>query len=222
MALENISDDYKLMCVAPMQIKKTIIEQIDKQIELKKQGQPCGIFFKTNSITDIKIIRKIVEANKAGVKTTILCRGISCIVPGLEKYTDNVEVVSIVGRLLEHSRIYGFGDGTDMKIYLSSADLMTRNMDKRIEVAWPILNETLRLQVIDYIYTCLTDTAKLRKLLPDGSYTVSNSDNDAQENLIKESYARNKNIAEQSVMQEFQNKNNKNSIIGKLFGLFRK
>lgn len=135
MSLENISDNYQLMRAAPMQIKQMILKKMDEQIERKKQGLPCGIFFKTNSITDIGIIRKIVQASKAGVKTTILCRGISCIVPGLDKFTENVEVVSIVGRLLEHSRIYGFGDGADMDIYLSSADLMARNMSKRVEVA---------------------------------------------------------------------------------------
>lgn len=219
MALENVSDNYKLMLVAPMQIKQKIIENIDQQIELKKQGKPCGIFFKTNSVTDIVIIRKIVEASKAGVKTTILCRGISCIVPGQEKYTKNVEVVSIVGRLLEHSRIYGFGDGADMQIYLSSADLMTRNMNKRVEVAWPILNETLRLQVIDYIYTCLMDTAKLRRLQSDKSYTVANGDFDAQESLIKEAYEKNNKRVKQKAIQNSNNKRKKTPLAINLLNL---
>lgn len=207
LALENISDNYKLMRVAPLQIKQTIIKHIDEQIALKQQGKPCGVFFKTNSVTDNQIIRKIVQASKAGVYVTILCRGISCIVPGLKKYTKNVEVVSIVGRFLEHSRIYGFGDGADMQIYLSSADLMTRNMNKRVEVAWPIYNETLRLHVIDYIYTCLTDTAKLRRLLPDGNYTSSDGTDDAQETLIKEAYLKN----EEYVKAKVFNDNNKKS-----------
>lgn len=102
----------------------------------------------------------------------LFVRGISCILPGVEGYTDRVREVSIVGQLLEHSRVYGFGPREDCKLYLSSADLMTRNMDKRIEIAWPILNETLRNQVLGYLGICYSDTAKLRELLPDGSYTA--------------------------------------------------
>ncbi len=95
------------MWVAPLQIKPMILAGIDAQIERKKAGEPCGLFFKTNSITDKDVIEKIVEASQAGVNVTLFVRGISCIVPGLEGYTEHVRVVSIVGRLLEHSRIYG-------------------------------------------------------------------------------------------------------------------
>ena len=193
MALENASDDYDILWVAPLQIKPYIIAGINKQIELAKQGEPCGLMFKTNSITDHAIIDKLAEASQAGVPITLLVRGISCIVPGVEGYTDNVRVVSIVGRLLEHSRIYGFGPRETMRVYLSSADLMTRNMDKRVEIAWPVLNEALRQEIISYFETCLTDTAKLRELLPDGTYTplrqfVREGEQpfDSQEHLIKQ------------------------------------
>lgn len=102
---------------------------------LAKSGKPNGLSFKTNSITDNgHHLTKIAEASQAGVKTTLFVRGISCLVPGVEGYTENVEVVSIVGRLLEHSRIYGFGPRDNREIYLSSADLMTRNMEKRVEI----------------------------------------------------------------------------------------
>ena len=171
MQLENASDNYDILSVAPLQIKPGIIANIDKQIALAREGKPCGLFFKTNSVTDKDIIVKIAEASQAGVPVTLLVRGISCLVPGVPGYTDNVRVVSIVGRLLEHSRIYGFGPRENIKIYLSSADLMTRNMEKRVEIAWPILDEGLRNQVLDYIATCLRDTAKLRELKADGSYT---------------------------------------------------
>lgn len=171
MALENISDNYDILRVAPLQIKQLILQQIDQQIALQKAGKPAGLFFKTNSITDKEVIEKIVEASQAGVPTLLFVRGISCIVPGIEGYTDNVRVVSIVGRLLEHSRIYGFGPRESMKLFLSSADLMTRNMDKRIEIAWPILNNTLKEEIFNYVDLCMTDTAKLRELLPDASYT---------------------------------------------------
>lgn len=171
MQLENASDNYDILWVAPLQIKPKIIENIDAQIELARAGKPCGLFFKTNSVTDKEIIVKIAEASQAGVPVTMLVRGISCLVPSVAGYTDNVRVVSIVGRLLEHSRIYGFGARENARIYLSSADLMTRNMEKRVEIAWPILNDDLREQVLQYFDVCMRDTAKLRELLPNGNYT---------------------------------------------------
>ncbi len=115
MALENVSDNYDVLWVAPLQVKPLILKNIDHQIELARRGEPCGLFFKTNSVTDKEIIVKIAEASQAGVKTVMLVRGISCLVPGVEGYTENVRVVSIVGRMLEHSRIYGFGPRTNMK-----------------------------------------------------------------------------------------------------------
>lgn len=171
MALENTSDDYGVLWVAPLMIKQNILRNIDEQIALAKAGKPCGLFFKTNSITDKEVIDKLVEASQAGVETHLFVRGISCLLPGVPGYTDHVHEVSIVGQLLEHSRIYGFGPRESCQIYLSSADLMTRNMDKRIEIAWPILNPVLREQVLGYLDISWSDTAKLRELLADGSYT---------------------------------------------------
>ncbi len=171
MGLENASDNYSILKVAPLQIKPMIIANIEQQISLAKAGQPCGLFFKTNSVTDKDVIEKIVQASQAGVPTTMLVRGICCLVPGLEGCTDNVRVVSIVGRLLEHSRIYGFGPRESMKVYCSSADLMTRNMDKRVEIAWPILNSEIKDQILEYMDLCMSDTAKLRELLPSSEYT---------------------------------------------------
>lgn len=171
MALENISDNYDILQVAPLQIKQQILEGIDEQISRAQQGLPSGLMFKTNSITDREVIERISDASKAGVPTTLFVRGISCLIPGVEGFTDNVRVVSIVGRLLEHSRIYCFGPREDCRVYLSSADLMTRNLNKRIEIAWPILGDELREQVLGYLDLCMADTAKLRELLPDGSYT---------------------------------------------------
>lgn len=171
MSLENISTNYTTLSVAPLQIKPMILDKIDEQIERAKNGLPNGLVFKTNSITDKDTIDKIVEASQAGVHTTLFVRGISCIVPGIKGYTDHVEVVSIVGRLLEHSRIYGFGVAEDMELYLSSADLMTRNMDKRVEIAWPVLDQDLKNIVLDYLDVSLSDTAKLRMLESNLEYT---------------------------------------------------
>ena len=171
MGLENASDSYQKLSVAPLQIKPMILAKIDEQIELARAGKPNGLAFKTNSVTDKDIIDKIAEASQAGVHTVLFVRGISCLVPGVEGYTDNVEVVSIVGRLLEHSRIYGFGPRDNREIYLSSADLMTRNMEKRVEIAWPITNPKLKEKVNEYFDISLADTAKLRKLKNDLDYT---------------------------------------------------
>lgn len=171
MALENISDSYRTLLVAPLQIKQRLLTSIDDQIALAQKGEPCGLFFKTNSVTDREIIQKLAQASQAGVPITLFVRGISCIVPGVKGFTENVRVVSIVGRLLEHSRICILGVGEDAEIYLSSADLMTRNMEKRVEIAWPVLDDEIKQEVLHYLDTCLSDTAKLRELKPDGTYT---------------------------------------------------
>ncbi|MBQ9067610.1 MAG: polyphosphate kinase 1, partial [Eggerthellaceae bacterium] len=171
MNLENTSRAYRHLWVAPLQIKQNILVNIDKQIELAEAGEPCGLFFKTNSVTDKDVIEKIAEASRAGVPVTMLVRGISCIVPGVKHHTENVRVVSIVGRLLEHSRIFIFGAQDNCKVFLSSADLMTRNLDKRIEIAWPVEDETVKQQVLDYVNTCLSDTVKLRELKRDRKWT---------------------------------------------------
>ena len=195
MGLENISREYSHFWVAPLQIKENVLNLIDEQIALAKNGKPCGLFFKTNSVTDRDVILKIEEASRAGVPTTMLVRGICCILPGVAGHTKNLRVFSIVGRLLEHSRIFGFGPHDDMRIYLSSADLMTRNMDKRIEIAWPVEDEHARKQIIHYIDTCLADTGKLRELKSSGRYTIPMSQSrgkhraepfNAQEHLIAE------------------------------------
>ena len=172
MGLESASRNYKTLWVAPLQIKQNIMAGIDEQIRAAQAGEACGLFFKTNSVTDKEIIEKLSEASCAGVPTTLLVRGISCLIPGVPDYTQNIRIVSIVGRLLEHSRIYGFGPHEDMKLYLSSADLMTRNMDKRVEIAWPVHNPELHQEVMDHIDACLRDTAKLRELQSDSTYTA--------------------------------------------------
>lgn len=219
MALENTSDNYDILWVAPLQIKPMIIAGIQTQMDRAKAGEPCGLFFKTNSITDKDLIEKIVEASQSGVPVTLFVRGISCIVPGLEGFTENVRVVSIVGRLLEHSRIYGFGPRDNMKLYLSSADLMTRNMDKRIEIAWPVLDEELREEILGYLDISMSDTAKLRELLPNKSYTPlgffaeKNDDDtvilfDSQELFIRKAQQRRLEAAESTAAREATQRRN--------------
>ena len=171
MQLENISDNYRILKVAPLQIKTMILDNLDAQIERARAGLPAFAFMKANSITDKDVIEKISEASCGGVKITLFVRGICCLVPRIKNATENVRVVSIVGRLLEHSRIYCFGPTDNCTVYLSSADLMTRNLNKRVEIAWPLLDSDLRNQVLTYIDTCMHDTAKLRELRPNKTYT---------------------------------------------------
>ena len=212
MGLENISDNYQVIQVAPLQIKPLVLARLDGEIAKARRGEPCGAFLKTNSVTDRDIIEKIAEASQAGVPVTLLVRGICCLVPNVKGFTDHVRVVSIVGRLLEHSRIYCFGARENCVLYLSSADLMTRNMDKRIEIAWPILDAELRERTLDYIDTCLADTAKLRELRPDNTYTplgafveLDEEGNpqpfDSQEHLIREAQSARKRAALAHVSQ---------------------
>ncbi len=198
MQMETLSDEYKKLVVAPLQIKQMVMQKIDEQIALKKRGKEAGVFFKSNSITDEDVIQKLIEASQAGVECTLLIRGIACIVPGLKGYSENICVVSIVGRLLEHSRIYCFGpmDGS-VDVYLSSADLMTRNLDKRVEIAWPVEDGQLKEDIMEYIGICLSDTKKLRALKSDSTYTplgafIQSGEEgfDSQQYLIDESKKR--------------------------------
>ena len=115
-------------------------------------------------------IRDRIEASQAGVKIDMIVRGICCIIPGVQGYTENIRVISIVGRYLEHSRIYIFGKGDNQKVYISSADLMTRNLARRVEVAAPILDEKIKKRLVSMFNTMLKDNVKACELLSDGSY----------------------------------------------------
>lgn len=171
MQLENVSENYNVLRVAPLQIKDMILQNLDAQIERARQGLPACAFMKANSVTDKDVIEKISEASCEGVRITLFIRGICCLIPRVKGATENVRVVSIVGRLLEHSRIYCFGPSDDCAVYLSSADLMTRNLNKRIEIAWPLPAGEIRDKVLSYIDVCMRDTAKLRELRPNATYT---------------------------------------------------
>lgn len=151
--------DTKHLLVAPNILKQSVIKMIDEQIEKGKDGY---IGLKMNSVCDKELIDKLIEASKAGVTTEMVIRGICSLVPDVEGETDNIKLVSIVGRFLEHSRIYVFGKGENAKVYISSADFMTRNTDKRVEVAAPVLDTKLKARVIGILNTCLNDTVKGR------------------------------------------------------------
>ena len=167
MAIGNLEEDYKTLMVAPKCMKSRIMELIDEEIKKGKDGQ---IIFKVNSVTDLEVINKLSEASCAGVRIMMLVRGICCLLPGVPGYTENIRVFSIVGRYLEHSRIYSFGAGSEQKLYISSADLMTRNMQRRVEVAVPIYAPHIRERVNHILDVYFRDTAKARELKSDGNY----------------------------------------------------
>ncbi len=167
MAIANLDGAYKHLIVAPTSLKQKVLYLIDEEIKKGTQGR---VIMKMNSVTDRDFILKIAEASKAGVKIDLLVRGICCILPGVEGETDNLKVTSIVGRYLEHPRIFCFGEGAEQKIYIGSADMMTRNTDKRVEVAAPILDESIKKRLYDMLQIMLKDNVKIRNMRNDGTY----------------------------------------------------
>lgn len=170
MSMSNLEGQYQHLWVAPSNLKSSILKEIDNQINLAKQHQPARIRIKMNSFTDLDIIHKISEASMAGVKIEMIIRGICCLLPGLENATENITIRSIVRRYLEHSRIYCFGDEKDIKIYIASADCMTRNTEKRVEIGCPIQDEKLKNQILEYFTLLMSDNIKARELCSDGHY----------------------------------------------------
>ena len=151
-------------------LQNRVLEAIDGEIERALSGEEAYIGIKINSLTDKAIIEKMIEASRAGVRIDLLVRGICCLLPSVPGWTDNIRVISIVGRFLEHSRIYIFGKGERERVYIGSADFMTRNTLKRVEVAAPILDPAIRARVRDMFDTMLRDNVQARDLLPDGTY----------------------------------------------------
>jgi len=170
MAISNLNDDYEQLLVAPFGFKSQLIEKINKEIEKANNNLPANIIMKMNSFSDRELIDMLNKASKAGVKIKLIVRGICCLIPGLAGKTENIEIISIVGRFLEHSRIYCFGTGEDTSIYLSSADLMVRNTEKRVELAFPIENPILKKKIIHMLNIQLKDNVKARKINDKGDY----------------------------------------------------
>ena len=171
MSTSNLNGEYHQLLVAPNSLKNRLMELMDGEIEKVRHGKPARIFVKVNSVTDRKLIDKLAEASQAGVPVTMNVRGICCLRPGVPGLTDHIKVFSIVGRFLEHPRIYAFGVGEETKIYIGSADLMTRNTERRVEIACPVLDPAVRRQIRHYVELYCSDNVKARVLQPDGSYT---------------------------------------------------
>ena len=164
---ETTVESTNRLLVAPKGLKSRIVEFIDNEITYGKDGY---IGIKINSLTDRDLIEKLAEASRAGVKVELVVRGICCLIPGVPGQTENIRVISIVGRFLEHSRIYIFGKENRRRVYISSADFMTRNTERRVEVAAPVLDKTLADKVCHIFNICMSDNVKARELKPNGLY----------------------------------------------------
>jgi len=190
MSISNLDGQYEYLLVAPTNMKSSIITAIDEEIAKVKAGQTGKIIMKMNSLTDRHIITKLSEASCAGVKINLIVRGICCIVPGIANKTENITVISIVGRFLEHSRIFCFGEGKEMKMYIGSADIMTRNMEKRVEIACPILDDQVKQRINEMLEVQFNDNVKARVLQNDGHYAKRSGSGytavDAQKYLMEE------------------------------------
>lgn len=168
--LGSVVEDMEHLLVAPKCLQNKILAMIENEIQIAKEGKPAYIGIKINSLTDKKIIDKLIDASRAGVKIDMVIRGINCLRSGIPGDTDNIHIVSIVGRFLEHSRIYIFGTHDRDKVYIASADFMTRNTLRRVEVAAPLYDETVKNKVRKMFATMLRDNVKAREQQPDGSY----------------------------------------------------
>lgn len=194
LSLGNLRGQYKYLGVAPISLKPLVMRGIDREIGRARRGEPARIFLKMNSLTDRDVIDKISEACEAGVEVQMTIRGIACIKAGVPGKTDGLEVRQIVGRFLEHARIYAFGDDADI-IYLSSADMMTRNTERRVEIAYPVFDPTCREIVKHFMALQHADNVKARRLDRNGEWRrvpVSEGEMpvNSQETLLAEAYER--------------------------------
>ncbi len=173
MLVSNLDSRYSQLLVAPTWLKTSIFALIDAEIDKANNGEPSGIILKMNSLTDRDTLDKLSEASNAGVNVKLIIRGICCLVPGIPGKTENVTVTSVIGRFLEHARVYCFGSGPDTRLYISSADLMTRNTERRIEIAAPVLDEELKERVLSYLNVQLSPETKSWALGADGDYLLN-------------------------------------------------
>ena len=187
----EVVEHTRHLLVAPKCLQNKVLDMLDEEIAHARNGEEAYAGFKLNSLTDKKIIDKLIEASEAGVKIDMIIRGICCLIPGVKGKTENIRIISIVGRFLEHSRIYIFGSKERRKYYIASADFMTRNTVRRIEVAAPVYNDKLKTKLQEMFDVMLSDNQKARKLEADGNYhRVSNdlTPVNAQEYFYAEAY----------------------------------
>lgn len=187
---ETVETSRQLL-VAPKCLQNRVLDLIDREIAYARKGERAYIGVKINSLTDKVIIDRLIEASTAGVKIDLIVRGICCLLPGIPGLTENIRVISIVGRFLEHSRVYLFGTEERQAVYLASADFMTRNTLRRVEVAAPVLDEDLRRRLAEMFRTMLRDNQQARELRPTGEYVRLRSQENplnAQEFFYQQAY----------------------------------
>ena len=191
LAMGETVEDMEHLLVAPRCLQNKVLAMIDEEIKHAKAGEQAYIGLKMNSLTDKRIMNKLVEASCAGVHIDMVIRGICCLIPGVKGQTENIHIISIVGRFLEHSRIYIFGTQERARIYISSADFMTRNTLRRVEVAAPIEDPDIRMQIQEMFVTMLSDNRKARSMNNKGIYKIEPSDNaplNSQEVFLQQAY----------------------------------
>lgn len=191
LAMGETVEDMEHLLVAPRCLQNKVLAMIDEEIKHAKAGEQAYIGLKMNSLTDKRIMSKLVEASCAGVHIDMVIRGICCLIPGVKGQTENIHIISIVGRFLEHSRIYIFGTQERARIYISSADFMTRNTLRRVEVAAPIEDPDIRMQIQEMFVTMLSDNRKARIMNNKGNYKIEPSDNaplNSQEVFLQQAY----------------------------------
>ena len=193
LSMEETVDNVQHLLVAPRCLQNKVLSMIDEEIACAKEGKEAYIGLKMNSLTDKKIIDKLIEASQAGVKIDMVIRGICCLIPGVKGKTENIQVRSIVGRFLEHSRIYIFGTQEREKVYIASADFMTRNTLRRVEVATPIYDKDLKMQLEEMFVTMLSDNQKARQEDSRGNYEIAEAQEtplNSQEFFYEQAYMR--------------------------------
>ena len=193
LSMEETVDNVQHLLVAPRCLQNKVLSMIDEEIACAKEGKEAYIGLKMNSLTDKKIIDKLIEASQAGVKIDMVIRGICCLIPGVKGKTENIQVRSIVGRFLEHSRIYIFGTQEREKVYIASADFMTRNTLRRVEVATPIYDKDLKMQLEEMFITMLSDNQKARQEDSRGNYEIAEAQEtplNSQEFFYEQAYRR--------------------------------
>ena len=214
MSIGNLHGTYRHLLVSPGGLKQKVLALIGEEIEKGERGR---IVMKMNSLTDVDFIRKISEASTKGVRIDLIVRGICCILPGVRGRTENLRVTSIVGRYLEHPRVFVFGSGAGAKVYIGSADMMTRNTENRVEVACPIFDEKIKRRLIRDLDIMLADNVKAREMLPDGTYRKKGKGEpvNAQETFMKEA------VSARSRVTPADEKE-KRSLLKRIVGFFRR
>ena len=221
LATDNLVEKASHLLVAPKALRPQLIEMMNEEIQKVKDGKQAYIGIKANSLTDKVLIKKLIECSKAGVEIELVIRGICCLIPGIEGETENIKVVSIVGRYLEHARFYIFGRNEEQRVYISSADFMTRNTIRRVEVAVPIYDNQIKERVYKYFKTQINDNVKGRVLQSNGSYKKQKQDDfdtiNAQQIFFDEAY---KNAPKAETELSVRKKNK--SIFKRVLSLFKK